>query len=96
MDIKCPVCGEPWDMDELHERIAEQYPDQPWRLDGKFEQSEYDRFYDEARLAFRTSGCKYFGTQHADTTADPAIGEIMDLMGDDLDGAASLLEDFDL
>lgn len=96
MDIKCPICAEPWDMDELHERIAEDYPDKPWKPDGKFSQPLYDYYYDDARDAFRKKGCEYFYSKHGSYVADPAIGEIMDLLGDDLDGAAGLMEDFKL
>jgi len=100
MDIKCKICGEPWDIDELHERIKEYYPDEPWRDDtGRLMVHDYDRFFDEARLAFSKVGCEYFGTSHNVTKLSSEdsrlIGELYDLAGDDIDFAASMLEEAD-
>lgn len=81
MDIRCPKCGEPWDIDELH--------------------GVYDGF--RSRIPFKTAyarsrkvGCEVFGTSHNSTpdveTAQKAR-TVMDVLGDDVDGAASMLED---
>jgi hypothetical protein len=76
IDIKCRICGEPWDNDELH------------YVDGKT--------YTEAAAEFRAVGCEVFETNHSGRRADPGIGVITDLLGDDMDGLASMIEDFDL
>lgn len=30
MDIKCRICGEPWDAECIHDEVAERHPDKPW------------------------------------------------------------------
>lgn len=84
MDVMCGVCGEPWDIDELHDNEA----GVPFK---------------QAMGLLRTQGCGVvFGTRCA-PPEDPAdrarVGiarEVMDLLGDDVDGAAAMLEDFNL
>lgn len=92
MDLYCPTpnCGEPWDNDSLHELVS----------DGDY------ATYAEAASAFRLLGCAAFGSRH--NTAAPeeeprdaafgltrseAAGALYDLLGDDMDGAASELAD---
>ena len=77
MDVRCTNCGEPWDLDELHELVAEG--------------SAVD--FDDARAMFYRHGCKAFGSRCSDNLGHPAIASVYDLMGDDIDGAASMLED---
>lgn len=76
MDIYCPVCGEPWAVDELHAVPGEAF--------------------EAARRRFRAEGCAVFGSRHntpidADTAARSAA--LFSLLGDDIDGIASLMED---
>jgi hypothetical protein len=76
MDIYCPVCGEPWDLDELHDVPGVSF--------------------EEARRRFAAEGCAVFGSTHnavvdADTAAKSAI--LHELLGDDIDGIAALMED---
>lgn len=72
-DIYCPRCGEPWDMDQLHDEIDE-------RMDsGAFKpircpesglhsgnaayveyRAAYDRYYGIVRADFRRLGCGAF------------------------------------
>lgn len=81
MDIACPVCGEPWELDSLHEMgdwIGE------------------DLTFEQARVRFAEEGCEAYGTPHGEGTAHPGVAVIYELLGDDVDGAASLLEDFGL
>lgn len=78
MDIKCVKCGEPWDMSELHEM-------------GDWVGEELS--YSDARERFYATGCEAFGSKHGDGKADAGIGVLYDLLGDDVDGAASLMED---
>jgi len=79
MDIICPKCSEPMDLDELH------YMGVP---------------FDEARRIFFEKGCNwlYNGKECAPTYGDNEVGEksavLYELLGDDIDGIASMLEDF--
>jgi hypothetical protein len=82
MDIRCTTCGEPWDMSELH--------DVPGMA------------YDAARDAFYAGkGCSVFGVtcspaeddRHAMLAA--ASDALRDALGDDIDGIASELADFE-
>jgi len=79
MDIRCPNCGEPWDMDSLHD-------------------TAYETF-DEARKAFYKKGCIVFDTKCPEQANRPmaamAAEALYDLLGDDIDGAAAMLEDFE-
>jgi hypothetical protein len=83
MDIICPKCGEPWEFDTLHD-----YAD------------EAETTYADVAKTFRKLGCgKAFAnwnvTCHADERS--AMRSVLaDLLGDDLDGYASLCEDFRL
>lgn len=80
MDIKCKKCGEPWDIDTLHD-VAED--------DG--------RTFNDVRLDFQNRGCEALGGQcNSETHAHPAIGVLYDILGDDIDGAAAMFEDFNL
>lgn len=79
MDINCPKCGEPVDFDELH-CVAD----------------ENGTSFDTVSRQFRAQGCKALGsrcnpTPDRDTAA--AASAMYELLGDDLDGAAAMLED---
>lgn len=80
MDVYCPKCGEPWDTYEFHD---------PWE----------PMSYDEARKLFRSQGCGvvFNGTpcQGEPGMRGKASGMLMDLLGDDTDGVAALLDDFE-
>ena len=79
MDIKCPICGEPWDMDELHELIPDECED-----------------YHKAVSLFRNKGCEAFGCSHNKTPDKQSANlssMLMDVLGDDVDGIASELDD---
>lgn len=105
MDIRCPKCSEPWDLDTLHELVTERFgtwdPEAEPRYNrhlGKGatvlpEDRPYEDLFAEVRRDFARRGCEALGTTHGDYTASPLIGEVLDLLGDDIDGAASLLED---
>lgn len=86
MDIYCPVkdCAEPWDLDSLHE-----------------EAEESGRTFREVQRDFQSKGCKAlenaFGSQKHNTgnAQRAAVSEAMfDLLGDDVDGVAAMMEDF--
>lgn len=88
MDVYCRICAEPWDIDTLHEEVHERNGS----LADEFRRP-YDVEFAEVRKDFARRGCTALGTNHNDTTAHPLVGEILDLLGDDIDGAASLLDD---
>ena len=81
MDMQCPVCGEPWDMDSLHEM-------------GDWVSEELT--WEQARARFVKQGCEAFGAGHNGNEAHPGVAVLYDLLGDDMDGAVALLEDFGL
>ncbi len=76
MDINCPKCGKPWDVDELHE------------VEG--------HSFREAHRIFAKSGCALFGTRCSEVPdLDKAAMSraAYDVLGDDVDGIASMMED---
>lgn len=78
-DIYCPKCAEPWDIAEFHE--------------------VEDLTYSQAYSSFRSEGCKVFTEQDCTPEVSSFRAEassiLMDLLGDDVDGVASLLDDFE-
>ena len=86
MDIYCRKCGEPWDNDEIHE-VAE----------------ERGRTYDAVAAVFRRRGCVALGgtcgegLEERDSfyglTRAEAASALYDVLGDDMDAAASMMED---
>lgn len=81
MDIRCPNCREPWDNDELH-----------------YEAEATGSTYAELSKRFRREGCgAVFGNSACQAgRRDTVIGGVYDLMGDDMDGAMSMLEDAEM
>jgi hypothetical protein len=84
MDIHCRNCGEPWENETLHE-VAQ----------------EMGTTYSKVAKDFSAKGCKAFDgsdyeTSHctADSRAE-ARGLLADLLGDDLDGYASTMDDLE-
>jgi hypothetical protein len=80
MDIPCTICGEPFDMDELH-YIAE----------------ETNTAYDQVREKFYRDGCNIVlgsATRCRPTGNSSARFALADILGSDIDGYASLAEDF--
>lgn len=81
MDIYCPVCGSPWDADELHEQgdwIGESLT------------------YQQACARFRFSGCAAFGAKHEpiNERLAQASAALCDILGDDMDALASAMDAF--
>lgn len=127
MDIYCPRCGEPFDMDSLHDEAAARYGI-PYYLDGRdldgfdtkhrqknpaYDADAYQHFYKAVRADFQTEGCGIAlasaftngqpcrkqerpADQGAPLTRSEAAAAVYDLLGDDLDGAAAMLEDAEL
>ncbi len=90
MDIKCRHCGEPWDIAELHDMLSEA--------------REEVLPFKKARELFYRYGCGAFQNQPAEKCNNEpiesdatlaGIDALQDLLGDDVDGLASTLEDFE-
>lgn len=124
MDIVCPVCGEPWDFDSLHEEAQERYGipyyiyDDGYttlsynarsrELNPEYNSEDYQKVYKVVSAEFRSKGCKalkhltdatYCKPQKRegeDLTRAEAASVLYDLLGDDMDGAAAMLEDFEM
>lgn len=95
MDIYCPVCGEPWEVDTLHDELSR-------RLNGRSVTDEYyTRQFRLLQRDFAVKGCVELGSQHAPTIAEQdkaraeLSAEMFALLGDDIDGVASAMDDFE-
>jgi hypothetical protein len=55
-------------------------------------------YWKPARKEFTLRGCEFFGSKHSEYPIGnvAAIAALSDLLGDDIDGLASMLEDFNL
>ena len=84
MDINCPRCAEPVEIDYLHD-VAD----------------DDDTTFAEVLRAFQSEGCSALHSvcnpraTDRDRARASAAAMLYDLLGDDIDGAASMLEDFD-
>jgi len=93
VDIRCPICGEPWDMDCIHDAVQAKYGRVGY-VDGRYVQSEYDPYYSRVRDDFRRRGCVAIGGDPCERSErGTTAAVILDFMGDDIDGAAAMLED---
>lgn len=118
MDIYCRTCGEPWDMDTLHDEIEARIaigdlaplPDNGNYSGPQYHayREAYDRHYAAVRSDFYRRGCK---AMYAFSGGEPswckpkekpangrlskadAMDALIDVLGDDLDGIASMMED---
>lgn len=84
MDVKCKFCREPWDIDTFHDAADEQ-----------------GCSFDDVRKRFQAEGCKAIGWGNCNpetVTARPdaRLSILDELLGDDIDGIAAMIEDFDL
>lgn len=89
MDIRCPICSEPWDMDELN--------DAPNPLNSRLTLP-----FDEARKIFYEQGCGVLFGNKPCVPANPEAAEraqisaiLGAMLGDDIDGIACMEEDYD-
>jgi hypothetical protein len=97
MDIRCPKCGEPWDFDTLHEEAQERYGIRYG--EAGYDSVSYQRVYAAVRDEFQAKGCAAlsFASPCSETTdRGRTAAAIYDLLGDDMDGAAAMLEDAEL
>jgi hypothetical protein len=96
MDIYCPKCGEPWDIDSLHGEVEVRLADFP-------NHSSYEKTFEIVRKDFYRRGCPAVSGRCStpDTTTDSTFGltraeassSLMEMLGDDIDGVASMLDD---
>lgn len=79
MDLYCRNCAEPWDNDSLHE-----------------EAEARGSSYPAIAAEFREKGCSAlhtaFGSACSDREVAVVVGVLTDLLGDDMDGLASMLD----
>lgn len=89
-DIYCPRCGEPWDIDSIHEEVT-----------YRQEIGETVSF-NSVRREFSRRGClalTAYRIPEDECVRDTgnaramASGALMDILGDDIDGVASLMDD---
>lgn len=85
MDIYCRNCGEPWDNDTLHD-VA----------------NELGTTYDKIAREFSRTGCKALACDEYGDMArcisdgrSSARGMVAELLGEDLDGYSSMIEDME-
>ena len=83
MDIYCPVCGEPCEIDTLHDAAQET---------GKTFAEIRDTFQTEG-CATAIPGFTCTPNKHPERAAMAAM--LADLLGDDIDGIAAAFEDFE-
>lgn len=92
MDVYCTRCTEPWDNDCIHEEVE--------LRQAKGEEADYYSVLRE----FQSQGCVAFrefsGSDTRPSWCEPVsnmravtIGALTDLLGDDTDGIASMMED---
>lgn len=92
MDVLCPSCTEPWDNDTLHDEA-----------EARAEAGMPRATYAEVAADFRRLGCRALtGLDVGASWCEPqnslkseGLSVIAELMGDDMDGYASLVEDFE-
>lgn len=101
MDIRCPKCGEPWELDCLHDEVERRRPDLSYARRGYpgYASAEdyatgYPRALRDVREDFYRRGCVAIGGDPCEATdRGRTAAAVYDLLGDDLDGAAAMLED---
>lgn len=90
MDVLCVYCREPWDTYELHElenpETGEKIPfEEAYKLFQKYGCGLFDWAWDGEEL----KKCPHGKTRKND------IAAVYELLGDDVDGAASLFDELD-
>lgn len=90
MDLLCPKCGEPWDFETIHDVVAE--------LIGSGDPDDCKATFQSVAADFRRRGCPALDGRcstgaEADVEGAVAASTLYELLGDDMDGAAAMLED---
>ena len=81
MDVYCPICAEPWDIDTFHDVAADE-----------------GLTFDQVRQGFTREGCAALQCRPCQPSNDVralASQTLLELYGDDIDGVAADLEDFE-
>jgi len=99
MDIPCPFCREPWDMDCIHEEIKERsWPKNIAPALDKGLRHDYEKQYEEVKKDFILRGCVALGG-HDCRDENPEKNSFLAVayseLGFDLDGLAVELEDWE-
>jgi len=87
MDIYCPRCAEPVELDYLHDVADENAYNGvgPTTFNG-------------VRADFASRGCAALGASECEATGSlkaQVSAAMFDIMGDDVDGVAAMMDDFD-
>jgi len=105
MDIYCPKCGEPWEIDSFHEKIVEEGYDfgeaKAMYPDSTIRQMEYEKqYWNPMMTKFRQQGCgvvfEHDSCKPRNNGVTAASAAAFELMGDDVDGIASMMEDAEM
>jgi hypothetical protein len=91
MDIYCTRCGEPVELDYIHDRVEE------LRYDGELVNGQPPTFTN-VKDDFVKRGCVAMGfgpCKRVDNLRTQASAALFDILGDDVDGVASMMEDFE-
>jgi hypothetical protein len=85
MDIYCPICGEPFDIDSLHDAVEEGIATN----------------FSSALEKFKEKGCNLWGYLHCTTGVEgkeraEISSALFDILGDDVDGIAAMMEDYEM
>lgn len=112
MDVPCSKCGEPWDFDTINEEVTERFGewDPEAEPSSSYDRRHgirgatvitdlrpYEELFNEVRADFTKRGCVALGGDPCIKDGNSVIREeIYGLMGEDIDGAACFLEDFNL
>ena len=87
-DVLCPKCREPWELDSIHNRTEELYPE--------LAKTDYQLAFSKAYSQFRAQGCEFFGTScYMPQKRSAALDAIYEIIGDDVDGAISEIQDYE-
>lgn len=86
-DVRCPICGEPWELDTLHDEVSHRFPTKPWyqaekpdeftyqNSEGRWHsQKAYEVYFKIVRKEFNLKGCEAltsYGGGHNKDTIDP-------------------------
>lgn len=93
MDLYCKFCREPIDAYEFHDMTVEDFNP---RYHKEIDRAGGD--YQAKVFVFKKYGCDaldgYNSNCKPSDKVDPCIEAVYELLGDDTDGAASILEDY--
>lgn len=91
MDIRCPKCCEPWEIDTVHDYVAEFgeiFPDHAATVTFQTVYRDFRRYGCGVAFQAWNVSCEPDSTGRAEI-----IGMLADVLGDDVDGFASMLDD---